>query len=324
MTTGEKLSKLRKEHGYTQEQLAEVIGVSRQAVSRWESDMAFPETDKLIRLSSMYGCSVDYLLMDKEGDNRPGEVSDTIMINDDDAGKLLKLRKEQAPYVAGGVLMCILSPALLILLAGFSETRMLNISEGFAVGAGMTVLLLMVAAAVFLFISYGMKAKKYEFMENSSICVSGAVRAKVTEMKNDYEAVFAKAVAAGAVLCIISVIPLVIAGAVSAPGFILCALVSLLLVLAGCGVYIIVRSAMIKGSFDLLLQEGDYSEEEKTVRRKYGVYPGVYWLVITAVYLGCSFITGKWDITWIIWPVAGVLFAALAGIMRARALRTEQ
>lgn len=323
MTTGEKLSKLRREHGYTQEQLAEVIGVSRQAVSRWESDTAFPETDKLIRLSSMYGCSVDYLLMDKE-ESIPVESSDAVMINDEDAEKFLKLRKEQAPYVAGGVLMCILSPVLLILLAGFSESRMFNISEGIAVGAGMTALVLLVAAAVFLFISYGMKTKKYEFMENRSIYVSSRVRAEVAEMKNDYEAVFAKAVAAGTVLCIISVIPLIVAGAVSAPDFILCALVSLLLVFVGCGVYIIVRSAMIKGSFDSLLQEGDYSEEEKTVRRKYGVYPGVYWLVITACYLGWSFITGKWEMTWIIWPVAGVLFAALAGIMRARALKTEQ
>ena len=62
MTTGDKLAKLRKENNYTQEQLAELLGVSRQAVSKWESDLAFPETEKLIRISELYGCSVDYLL----------------------------------------------------------------------------------------------------------------------------------------------------------------------------------------------------------------------------------------------------------------------
>lgn len=65
MTTGEKLSKLRKELGYTQEALAEIIGVSRQSISKWESDGAFPETEKLIQLSRLYKCSIDYLLKDE-------------------------------------------------------------------------------------------------------------------------------------------------------------------------------------------------------------------------------------------------------------------
>lgn len=62
MTFGEKLSKLRKEHNYTQEQLADILGVSRQSVSKWESDIAYPETDKLIKLGKLFECSMDYLL----------------------------------------------------------------------------------------------------------------------------------------------------------------------------------------------------------------------------------------------------------------------
>lgn len=53
---------LRKKKGITQEALSEILNVSRQSVSRWEMDIAFPETDKLIRLSKLYGCSIDYLL----------------------------------------------------------------------------------------------------------------------------------------------------------------------------------------------------------------------------------------------------------------------
>lgn len=62
MTLGAKLAKLRRENQYTQEQLAGLLGVSRQAISKWESDVAFPETEKLIRMSELYGCSLDYLL----------------------------------------------------------------------------------------------------------------------------------------------------------------------------------------------------------------------------------------------------------------------
>lgn len=64
MTLGEKLSKLRKEYNYTQEQLADILGVSRQSVSKWESDIAYPETDKLIELGKLFDCSMDYLLKD--------------------------------------------------------------------------------------------------------------------------------------------------------------------------------------------------------------------------------------------------------------------
>lgn len=66
MTLGYKLAKLRRENNYTQEQLAELLGVSRQAISKWESGAAYPETEKLIRLGRLYGCSMDYLLLEKE------------------------------------------------------------------------------------------------------------------------------------------------------------------------------------------------------------------------------------------------------------------
>lgn len=62
MTTGEKISRLRKENNYTQEQLAERMWVSRQSVSKWESNIAYPETEKLIQLSEIFGCTLDYLL----------------------------------------------------------------------------------------------------------------------------------------------------------------------------------------------------------------------------------------------------------------------
>ena len=62
MTLGEKLSRLRKEYNYTQEQLADVLGVSRQSISKWESDIAYPETDKLVKMGKLFECSMDYLL----------------------------------------------------------------------------------------------------------------------------------------------------------------------------------------------------------------------------------------------------------------------
>lgn len=70
MTTGEKIAMLRKGKGITQEQLAEILGVARQSVSRWEMDLAFPETEKLIRLSKLFSCSIDYLLNEITNGNK--------------------------------------------------------------------------------------------------------------------------------------------------------------------------------------------------------------------------------------------------------------
>ena len=65
MTLGEKISKQRKELNYTQEQIAEILGVSRQSISKWESDIAYPETEKLIELGKLFDCSMDYLLKEE-------------------------------------------------------------------------------------------------------------------------------------------------------------------------------------------------------------------------------------------------------------------
>lgn len=84
MTLGDKLAKLRKENNYTQEQLADILEVSRQAVSKWENNTAYPETEKLITLGELYNCSMDYLLKDSVEDFRgavnksPDEKSKTL------------------------------------------------------------------------------------------------------------------------------------------------------------------------------------------------------------------------------------------------------
>ncbi len=76
MTTGEKIAKCRKEKNLTQGQLAETLGVTRQAVSRWESDLAFPETDTLMKMSRLFGVSCDYLLNYDEQSPLPDESSE--------------------------------------------------------------------------------------------------------------------------------------------------------------------------------------------------------------------------------------------------------
>lgn len=79
VTTGEKLALLRRQKGMTQEDLSESLNVSRQSVSRWEMDAAFPETDKLIKLSKLFDCSIDFLLKNEyqKNDRKATDLSAT-------------------------------------------------------------------------------------------------------------------------------------------------------------------------------------------------------------------------------------------------------
>ena len=81
MTLGDKLARLRKENNFTQEQLAELLGVSRQAISKWESNSAYPETEKLIRLGKLYNCSMDYLLLDEIQEQQSTVVKHKLDLN---------------------------------------------------------------------------------------------------------------------------------------------------------------------------------------------------------------------------------------------------
>lgn len=86
MRTGEKITRLRKENNYTQEQLADLLGVSRQSVSKWESDLTLPETDKLIQMAKMFNCSIDYLL-NEDKTQKDGTILEVKDENDVDSSQ---------------------------------------------------------------------------------------------------------------------------------------------------------------------------------------------------------------------------------------------
>ena len=79
----------------------------------------------------------------------------------EEASEYLRIQKHYAPVVALGVSLCILSPVLLIVLAGLSDSNLFGISENLAAGVGVVTLLVMIAIAVYVFITYGSKVSKY-------------------------------------------------------------------------------------------------------------------------------------------------------------------
>ena len=234
----------------------------------------------------------------------------------EEANEFLEVKEKFAPLIANATALCILSPVLFILLNAFSESRRLPLSENLAAGIGCMVLLVFIAAAVFIFIFSGIKMSHLEQLEKEPFETEYGVTGMVKERRGAYEEKYTIGTAIGVVLCILSVIPLLVAGAMDFPDDICAACVSVLLVLIALGVNSLIRVGMVKGSYDTLLQEGEFSKREKLVKKKLDTFSGVYWLLATAMYLARSFKTMEWDQTWVLWPVAGVLFAAVCGIAR--------
>ncbi len=324
MILADKITEERKKNGWSQEELAERLGVSRQAVSKWESAGSVPDLQKVIQLANLFGVSTDYLLKDEmEPENREtrydsqNELEESLhLVTMEEANEYLNTKKKAVPMIANATTLCILSPVLLILLGVFAESQTFHITEGAAAGIGCTVLFLLIASAVFMFITCGVKLSHLEHFENELFETEYGVSGMVKEKKQAYEGKFSLGIAGGVVLCILSVIPIVIAGAMEASDVICGVCVGVLLVLVAFGVNIIIRVGMIKSSYDTILQEGEYSRKEKQAKKKLNTFSSAYWCFATAIYLGWSFWTMRWDFTWIVWPVAGVLFAAVSGIVR--------
>ena len=147
--------------------------------------------------------------------------------------------------------------------------------------------------------------------------ISETLRQEVQAQKESNAKPFAVAITVGVSLCILSVVPLLIAGALGSSDQVSSLLTSTLFLFIASGVFLFVRFGMIKGSYSKLLQEEEYAVDKKRMEARTSVFSGVYWCLTTALYLGLSFWTMAWDKTWIIWPVAGVLFAALYQIVEA-------
>ena len=321
MILADKIIELRKKAGYSQEELAEKMGVSRQSVSKWEGALSIPDLDKILLMSEIFGVSTDYLLKDELGDEIPSpkeEISESQFrkVSMEEANDFIKVKDETAPMVALGVALCILSPVIMFFLLAMQEMERISINENAAGGFGIIALVLSVVPAVALFIFSGMKTSKYEYLEEEPIELAYGVSGMVKERQNMLREKHIRDCVIGVCLCVISAIPLFIGAFFEdMDGEVLIGL-CLTLILVAAGVYILIRTGIPWATTEKLLQQDDYTVEKKLIEKKLDPIATIYWCVILAAYLGWSFYTFEWHRTWIIWPVAAVLFGVFEGILR--------
>lgn len=334
MILGDKITELRKRNGWSQEELAEKLNLSRQSVSKWENGTSIPDLDRILKLSELFDVSTDYLLREDLEEPAPAE-GDTVYreeagrsVSLEEANGYLSTVKAVAGQIALAVAFCVFSPVCLIVLAGLSEYQPGafggGLSEKAAAGFGTAVLLLIVAASVCVLILDGMKLSRYKYMEEEVLSLQYGVQGIFEKQKAAFEPVFAGSIAGGVALILVGVALLMVAVAMDAGEMALIWCVALLLTLIAVAVFLFVRSSMEQEAYHKLLQLEDYTPENKTVAKRYGAFSGIYWCCVVALYLGVSFATDSWERSWVIWPVAGVLFAAVWGCVKLLGKKEEQ
>lgn len=168
MIMADKIMQQRKKCGWSQEELAEKLGVSRQSVSKWEGAQATPDLGRIQEMSRLFGVTTDYLIKEELTEAEPAPESNADLpvrrVSMEEANAFLLAKDQSALRIALAVFLCILSPVCLLFLGAASEAGVLSLSENAAGGIGLGVLILLVACGVAVMVTSGIRLQRYEYL----------------------------------------------------------------------------------------------------------------------------------------------------------------
>ncbi len=307
MKIADKIITLRKQSGFSQEELADKINVSRQAVSKWESEQALPDVDKIVLLSEIFGVSTDYLLKDDEVSTTEGKET-VRALTESETADFIKIKRKSAFISALGVALCILSPIALIVLAGASSAGLT--SEVLASAIGIATIFIFVGSAVALFIYCGYLSSRFSFVE-TPFTIALSLKTKLKDDKAKFKKTYYLINSISACACVLSPAPIIFS-AFSLNSFLVTAMVGVTLLIVALAVFGFVFVGTIMGGYDRLLKEGEYSAEGSKRNALMEKISSIFWLVVVGIFLTWSLIGDAWDKAWIVFPIGGVIFVILS------------
>ncbi|WP_262121698.1 helix-turn-helix domain-containing protein [Anaerococcus sp. Marseille-Q5996] len=302
MILADKIISLRKKEGMTQEDLANLVGVSRQSVSKWESTMAMPDLDKIMKLSKIFGVSTDFLLNDDLG-------MEQIIVDEkvEDTSKLVDLDLLNQYYGAYEKIARLISLAtILVIISPIAYMTLDNINESL----GVIIFLALIALAVGLFINSGFGASKFEFIEKEPYNFSYGVEGVIKKNLDQYQPILKRNIILAITIFILS--PAVYVLAINA-GVTNNIPVYLFLILTAIGASLMGYSMIKYSSYRDILKYRDPKIQKK--EGKIGKVSGVLWITAIGVFFIYSFWTGNWQASWIIFVIASFLQVIIAMVL---------
>ena len=322
MILADKIIMLRKKSGWSQEELADKLNVTRQSVSKWEGAQSIPDLNKILLMSQIFGVTTDYLLKDEIEeetliDNEKQSEESVRRVSMEEANEFLKVEAWAAERTAWATFLCIISPVCLIILAVGSDEGRIFINENAVAGIGVSILLFLIAVAVAIYIRCDAETKPYKYLEREFFETEYGVTGMVKDRKQEYKDTYTRYNIIGTCCCILSAVPILTVLIFTENEYAVAMSVGILLLLVATGVRFFVVAGTRWGSMEKLLQEGDYTIENKKKAPFLNTVGGIYWLTVTAIFLGFGFYTDDWGKFSYIWPIAGVLFAVVMIICKA-------
>lgn len=250
------------------------------------------------------------------------------------AKEYISYKLRHCKFIALGVMLCIFSPVWCIFFDAVGENFG---GEDVLDALGATLLFLTVAVAVILFVMSGSLGKEWEWIERKRFVSDFATLAYVEKEKKEFRSKYAVFMSVGISLCIISVIPPIIMDSLDVD-FLDDISGGLLLIMVGAGVFLIVMCNMIMDTYENLLKNSNkytFNPDRNAVGIDYSDVPSapgngaefytdkmakedetqkeweVFWPTVSCIYLCLSFLTFRWNVTWIIWPIASVIYALI-------------
>ena len=235
-------------------------------------------------------------------------------VDREEAEAFIEMSRRTSIWVSFGVMLCILSPCALIYIGTLQDYSKNGISDGMIVLFGLIPLLLLVAIAVVMFCWNGMKMEKYEYMKKENFQMDAAFKEVLKQRQEQEKPKATLKLIIGILLCIFSVMPLLVVGAMFDDDLYAIYALIFLLVMVSVSIWFFIAGGSTVNSLKILLQEEEFSKEGKKSQKLMDVIGGIYWPVATVIYLGWSFWTMDWGFTWIVWPIAGILYGVIASI----------
>ncbi len=330
MIFADKLIFLRKKSGWSQEELADKINVSRQSISKWEGAQSIPELEKIVKLSEIFGVSTDYLLKDEieEPDALlcDKDASSNRRVSMEEANEFLAAKRKTSLYIAVATFLCIISPVFLILLGAIAEYQKYHesnygvwgFSEEFAGGIGLIVMFILVSIAVSIYIFCGSITSPHQFLDTEIFETEYGVVGMVDKRRKQFKNTHTACNIIATCLCILSVVPLFIGAILNGNNDLLLAcMVAIMFFIVGIAVFLFIRVGIINESYSKLLQENEYSKKIKKKSKLENIIDAIYWPSVTIIYFAYSFLSGNWGLSWIIWVLGGVLYSAIIAVIKA-------
>ncbi|WP_299079978.1 helix-turn-helix transcriptional regulator [uncultured Paraglaciecola sp.] len=318
MILADKIIKLRKQLGWSQEELAEKMSVSRQSVSKWESTNSIPDLNKIIVLAGIFGVSTDYLLKDDiEAEEPVSEDSEpgVNQINLEQALLYVENKVKVSDLIAKGVMFCVCSVIPLFFLMMLNTANKLPISNHAAIAIGIVSIMVMIVFGISYFIKINQYDNELAPIDNQRFELAYGVHGVFTEKLQKFMSTYNQRLMISISLFIFCSVPLIVTSILTRSSELTLLMLIVLLFMIAIGIYILMPASTKHDAYHFLLKEGDLNAGKTRTTILAEKLAAVYWPLIIAIYLGWSLWTMQWGVTWIVWPVGAISFVALVGIV---------